>query len=469
MLQHRQLSEAFTEHPLFENKTWKLSPEAFTLTKHQLKEIEQIGDACSEFAQAIELLYTRSWQGKNILRNLDMKAPWVAEYLDRGKPDYLIEHTRSKLNKGALPKVIRPDLLITEKGFALTEIDCVPGGIGLTAFLNQLYGLDGDEPNIIGLNSMVSAFYESIASISQKENPLMVLIVSDEASTYRPEMDWIAEELRKQGKRVYAIHNSELIPFGEELCTDVDGNPEVIDVIYRFWELFDLDNIPEMKFIFDVWGKGNVLINAPMRHILEEKLNLALFHHPRLHDFWKEALSKKALKTLKKVIPKTWVMDPVDVAPNAYLDGPTIGNRPMWDWHQLKSASQKERNLILKISGFHETSWGARSVLFGSDASKTEWAEGVDEALSISDTNLYILQEYEKPIRLKHPIFSSEDVDDNSTYEMQGRMRLCPYYFIEGNKAILSGILATFCPADKKIIHGMRDAALIPCRVESEE
>ncbi len=31
----------------------------------------------------------------------------------------------------------------TDEGFVLTELDSVPGGIGLTAFLNRLYG-DGD-------------------------------------------------------------------------------------------------------------------------------------------------------------------------------------------------------------------------------------------------------------------------------------------------------------------------------------
>ncbi|MDE3083895.1 MAG: hypothetical protein KGJ37_01580, partial [Verrucomicrobiota bacterium] len=46
-----------------------------------------------------------------------------------------------------------------------------------------------------------------------------------------------------------------------------------------------------------------------------------------------------------------------------------------------------------------------------------------------------------------------------------GRLRLCPYYFVIDGKAKLSGALATFCPPDKKIIHGMQDAALLPCRV----
>ena len=48
-----------------------------------------------------------------------------------------------------------------------------------------------------------------------------------------------------------------------------------------------------------------------------------------------------------------------------------------------------------------------------------------------------------------------------------GRLRLCPYYFVVGGKARLSGALATFCPPDKKIIHGMVDAALLPSRVLS--
>ena len=49
---------------------------------------------------------------------------------------------------------------------------------------------------------------------------------------------------------------------------------------------------------------------------------------------------------------------------------------------------------------------------------------------------------------------------------MPGRVRLCPYYFVAGNtdsaKTQLGGVLATICPADKKILHGMIDAILAP-------
>ena len=37
------------------------------------------------------------------------------------------------------PRVIRPDLVLTEDGFTIAELDTVPGGIGLTAWLNQTY------------------------------------------------------------------------------------------------------------------------------------------------------------------------------------------------------------------------------------------------------------------------------------------------------------------------------------------
>jgi hypothetical protein len=47
----------------------------------------------------------------------------------------------------------------------------------------------------------------------------------------------------------------------------------------------------------------------------------------------------------------------------------------------------------------------------------------------------------------------------------EGRLRLCPYYFVVEGRARLGGALATFCPPDKKIIHGMQDAALLPCRI----
>ncbi|WP_404421446.1 hypothetical protein [Nibricoccus sp. IMCC34717] len=456
------LRKAFAEQSLFEEKTWRLSPRPWVLTPAQVQELEAIGSACLEFHQALETLYLRSASGKNLLRNRPLLAPWVAEYLDRGKPEALIAHARDGKNRGAFPTVLRPDLLWTDDGFAMTELDSVPGGIGLTAFLNRLYENGSGNLNtqvLGGGDAMVRNFYDSLASLrADLRNPLIALVVSDEAATYRPEMHWLAEQLQRQGKRVFCLEPDDLFPLGTSLCFDMEGNPEKIDVLYRFFELFDYPQLGLSRFMLDSWKAGELAIAPPMRAFQEEKLALALFHHHQLADFWSETLSRPTLELLRRLIPKSWIIDPAPLPPGAVLDGPTVGGRALTDWRQLALASQKERELILKISGFHETAWGARSVVLGNDCSREEWQQALDLAITDAPTHLHLLQRFRKPSRLRHPVFAA----DGSLAEQDGRLRLCPYYFVISGKTQLSGALATFCPPDKKIIHGMVDAALLP-------
>lgn len=467
-LSYEAAIQAFSDQSLFENKTWRYSPEAFSLSAAQVDEIRLIGQACYDFYRAQEALYLKSVEGKNLLRNRELKAPWVAEYLDRGKPQALIEHARSKALRGTTPMVIRPDLLITEDGFAMTEIDSVPGGIGLTAFLNRLYApIHGDALIGAGTEDMIEAFYAALCTRAPAiTTPYIALVVSYEAETYRPEMEWVASQLRLQGRRVHVFHPDDIMPLGDTICATTDGEPQQVDVMYRFWELFDLANVSIAEFLLKARVEAQLILTPPMRPFQEEKLSLALFHHHALEDYWKESLPKKSLRVLKKVIPKTWIMDPVDLPPSAVLDAPYLGGKPIASWSALINASKKERNLVIKISGFHESAWGARSVTLGSDSSKVDWEAAIEQAMAMANTSLHILQVYEKPKRLRHPVYAP---DGNEIYSMEGRMRLCPYYFVDesAQHADLHGVLATLCPADKKIIHGMKDAALIPC-VESK-
>lgn len=467
-LPYETIRAALAAQPLFEAKTWQLSPEAWPLTREQVAQLEQIGTACLEFHQTLETLYLRAAAGKNLLRNKPLVAPWVAEYLDRGKPASLVQHARHSRMRGVFPPVMRPDLLLMDHGLALTELDSVPGGIGLTAFLNRLYG-DGDDGIVGHGDRMIEGFYQSLAALlPRSRTPLIALVVSDEASTYRPEMKWLARELQKQGRRVFCLRPEDVFPLGGALFFDVEGTPEKIDIIYRFFELFDLGNIRTAPYFFEAWTNGEVVIAPPMRHFQEEKLALALFHHHLLQDYWAENLSSRSLKLLRQLVPMSWVMDPTPLPPGAVLDGPRVGGRALADWSQLAQASQKERDLIIKISGFHETAWGARSVVLGSDCSREEWQAGIDHALQLAPTNLHVLQEYRKPRRVKHPVYrplAKEDLPSVVLTKEDGRLRLCPYYFILNGEARLCGALATFCPPDKKIIHGMQDAVLLPCRI----
>ena len=103
---------------------------------------------------------------------------------------------------------------------------------------------------------------------------------------------------------------------------------------------------------------------------------------------------------------------------------------------------------------------GARSVVVGEDVSTEDWTTSVKQALDNYPSPIFIIQEFKKPSIMEHPVF-----DDGSLSNMKGRLRLSPYYFVENGKVNWQGALATFCPADKKIIHGMRDGALMPCEM----
>ena len=247
----------------------------------------------------------------------------------------------------------------------------------------------------------------------------------------------------------------------DESFIPVDGAPKKVDMIYRFFELFDLANVKGADGLFNGIEAGKVMLTPPMKAYQEEKLGLALLHHPILSEFWKENLPEDHYEALYKIVPKTWIMERTELPPTAVLHAPQINGRPIRDWAELAEASQRDRNFIIKASGFHETAWGARSVTLGSDVSREQWLEAIENALDPENETFHILQEYHKPRRLSHPVYT----DDGAVTTAEGRVRLCPYYFVNGETVELSGILSTFCPADKKIIHGMKDAALLPCQL----
>ena len=442
-LSSQNIANALKQTSLFEGKNWVYSPDPFYLSKEQVVELEKIGEACLKFYEGLNLLYNKIAEDKPILRNGGGEsANWVLEYLQIGKPDFLLSHASSGKVRSKLPPVIRPDLLLTNDGFVMTELDSVPGGIGLTAFLYQLYG---DYPELVGSDKAI--FRDFLSAMRVDRNAHLIIAVSKEASTYKPEMEWLVSQLSSQSK-IEVVEAEKLDQYVQEGC-----------VVYRFWELFDLENLPAVKVLFEQVENGTFSVTPPMKPQLEEKMGMALYHHPRLNSFWHETINKRNRTILDRIVPKSWILDPTPVAANAILLGPEINGSPISNWSELKNASKKDRNLILKRSGFSEDSWGSRSVSLGSDLSQLEWGEKLEEAIAAFRESPFIVQDFKKPILKEHRVYDKR----GEIVVKEGRTRLCPYYFVVNGHANLSGVLATFCPSDKKIIHGMSDAALLPC------
>ncbi len=273
------------------------------------------------------------------------------------------------------------------------------------------------------------------------------IVVSEEAKTYRPEMEWMAGQLNERKHSTFNIQHSTFNEFAEG------------DAVYRFFELFDLANVPDSKLIFDLAAQGKIRLTPPPKPLFEEKMLFALLWNRNLQNFWRQELGEGFLARLKKIIPYTWLVDPAPLPPHA-----AIPELNLTDWQQLKTLSQKERGLILKVSGFSEHAWGARGVFLGSDLSQADWSAAVDRAISSFETSPFVLQRFEKPKLVEAQWF---DFGRNELVPMKGRARLCPYYFVSGEgdaaRPQLGGVLATIVPADKKIVHGMTDAVLAPC------
>lgn len=417
-----ELRNALPTGGLFGGGAWRWSPEPLKLTAGEVRLMMSLGHPLAKFQRACDSLYRRSATGK--------QPSWLAELLDAGKPEWLTQGQRDPATAEQFPRVIRPDLILTDSGFSMTELDSVPGGIGVTAWLSQVYSKAGFEV-LGGPDGMLDGFRSLMPDGG-------TVLVSKESEDYRPEMEWITKQLG-QAWDVDSAESYE--PGGKSL--------------YRFFELFDWKSIPSVQRLAKAAAEGKIKITPPFKPHLEDKLWLALLWSPALREVWNGALRGSHLKRLRELVPFSWVVDPTPLPPHAAL--------PRMDahsWEEVAKFSQKERHLVLKVSGFHETAWGSRGVFIGHDLPAAEWSEKLHTALDQSAKQPWILQEFREGRRIEHPVFR----DDGTVEMMQGRVRLCPYFFTnDSNETSFGGCLATIVPADKKKIHGMSDGVLVPC------
>jgi hypothetical protein len=426
------VERAMPPEGLFAAKDWLLSPTALPLTAEFVDDLERLGYRLGLFVRACNLLYQLSVRGK--------QPAWIADYLDRGKPAELREMSRARQFRDDLPLVMRPDLVLTDQGYTIAELDNVPGGIGLTGWLNQTYAALGEDV-VGGATGMIDGFKSMLPGGAD-------ILVSEEAATYRPEMDWLAREAGPE----YSAHDA--ATYDASGAVGLGGQARNV---YRFFELFDLPNIAASQALMQAARDGRVRVTPPYKPYMEEKMWFALFWLRPLHDFWRRELSERHFLKLQESIPYTWLLDPAPIPQHA-----VIPQLEIHTWDELKRFSQKQRELILKISGFSENAWGSRGVELGTDLAQGVWASEIQAALDDFENHPHILQKFHKGRLLEHPY---RDRDGQMT-TMQGRVRLTPYYFAYDGKTHLQGALATICPADKKLLHGMKDAILVPARVE---
>lgn len=432
------------------NSSWRVSPEPWWLPPPVLARLEALGHHLHRFYKALNLLYSQSTRG--------IQPGWVARYLDQGKTEEVINFGRMNRFKGHLPYVIRPDLIPTKNGMIATELDSIPGGIGFTASLGERYGKLGYEI-VGGADGMVTGFARMIRWVAEMDNPVVGVIVSEEALAYRPEMVYLSERLNGMGLETYVVGPDEVHFFEDGLFVDGHQGRRRLDVVYRFFELFDLRNLPKIDLILYAVRKGLVKMTPPLKAYHEEKMMMGLFHHPMLAGFWREHLDGDSVACLLETFPKTWILDPMPMPPHGIIPGLEIDGQVFSDWRSLAQLTQKQRQLVIKPSGFSEHAWGSRGVSVGHDMAESDWEDVIEHALKTFSETPYVLQEFHNGATFTASYY---DFDTDRIETFKGRVRLQPYYFVIEDEPVLSGVQATVCPADKKVLHGMVDAVVAP-------
>ncbi len=420
----------------------------FWITPKERDFFKQLGNRLLAFYRAANRLYFDSVDG--------MAPSWVSGYLDHGKPASVIEQGRRSRSRQHLPGIIRPDIILTQGGMIATELDAIPGGIGLTLQLSRAYDTEG---LLGGTDGMRDGFARMIRALSPLASPpSLAIVVSEESRSYFSEMEFLGKALTEIGLTTFVVA-PEAVSFSEEGCFVLWENEcRPIQILYRFFELFDLKNIPQSAQILHAAQYNQLVLTPPPKGFLEEKLLFSFLHHPDLRSFWINAMGEETTSLLTKLFPKTWILDPRLSTPIPSL---MVRDHTLSGFMELGRLSQKARQFIIKPSGFSELAWGSRGVRVGHDLSEEEWSGALQMALDGFDTTPYILQPFHKGRRVEMKVIDHT----NTSVRMEGRVRLSPYYFVEGEETFLGGILATVCPLDKKLIHGMSEAIMAPCAV----
>jgi len=421
------LLAALPQSTLGHENQWLFSPTPLPLNKKTATALTRLGHPLAQFQKASDNIYQRSAKGT--------LPSWISQLLDAGKPRWIIDTQRSPQLRNTLPKIIRPDLILTgnetQTSFALTELDSVPGGMGITLWLSQFYSKEGF--NVLGGENGIRDGFQSLLP-SEKGGGR--ILISEESSDYRPEMEYLASQCSKI------------------TTSSAEKDDGILSPAYRFFEWFDWKNIPSAKKL-----AASPHLTPPCKPHLEEKLWLALLHTPSLKKIWQKELRANHLKRLREIIPQSWIVDPTPIPPHAAL--PYL-NAHSWD--DVAEFSQKERQLVLKISGFSEFAWGARGVSIGHDMPSEKWLAEIQAAITEFPNHPRMMQKFHSGKIIAHPYFDPTTGEEKT---LLGRARLCPYYFTnDSGKTTFGGCLATIVPADKKKIHGMKDAILVPCCVE---
>ena len=385
---------------------FNVSPTPLVLTPDQKKELETIGVDIVAYFKTIDELYATNDE--------------VREILDKGKPDlFLIQGPTKYL-------FVRPDIIITDEGFRICEIETSPFGLALAEVLNRAYSQEGFETMVAEgtLSKLVQAHTPSEGRI----------IFSSKTEPFKGQMTFLAEQVFSENNRNWTAEKAEEVDL------------KSLDNIYRGFYLGEHTSDDAVRSFLEQCIEKRKKVLPSLTPHMEEKAILAFIWDKRFENYLKDHLGIATFNHLREVIPPNWIVgQEKHFAPGLPHNISSSSG--------LASLSNSKRAFVLKPSGFgSRSSWG-EGVSFLHQKSHADTTQLLNSAVA-DQTALHVIQEFKKGKKI--PISYKDK--QGKLQHMSAKIRLTPYFSaVSGEEGRLVAIKATG-RENTDLIHGSSDS-----------
>ncbi len=372
-----------------DNINFRVSPTPFKLTRTQKEELESIGLAICDYMDSCIELYKTNENARNLL--------------DRGKPEIY------KNVKDIKYLFLRPDLILTEEGFCVCEIETSPFGLGLAEVLNRTYGNEGF--NTVVDQNQLKNYIDS--KVAQKGT----IAYSEKVEAFSGQLDFLAEQLFSGSGKSWKA---------EKINSDTIAEKQIYRAFYLSEGFTD-------KNVANLLRESHEYLPTATPQF-EEKALLSFIWDKRYKEFLNEKLGKAEFELLRKIIPKTWVL-----GEEKYIDGGLPSGKI--DSMGLAELGKRNRKFVLKQSGFSTASSWGEGVMFLHKMSGNKASEMIKLA-SEDKEHLYIIQEFNQGRNVPMEFIEADRISKS----IDAKIRITPYYAYMGmEKGKLIGAKVTGC------------------------
>lgn len=380
------------------NLPFLISPTPLSLTSEEKSRIEVLGPAFVSFF--------------NLTAELYRTDPFIYKMLGAGKPPELVQQTRdARINY----LFLRPDLILTEDGFRVCEIETSIFGLGLAYFLTFAYEQLDFEP-LCRSQKLLETLNGVLSGDSKKG---VSFYLTENTKAFLGQIDYLARVLKKKGLL------TEARILGRESVDDYLKGEVDMMYFYRAFYLYEMLHNPLVEMIVKDTQLADSIIPS-ISPQMEEKAILSLIFNPNYEPFLRRRLGERVFEILCSTVIPTWVINgpqPPDFFPEKIRS-----------WSDLAKLSRRKRGYVLKPSGFDSHASWSKGLIFLNQLSRRK-AEEVLEMVSNTPLGTWVIQRFIEGRHLTLPYF---DFQRESIETMTGKVRLTPYFFTQTGELIAS-------------------------------